>query len=181
MTREDKVREAEIRGSDPSELTTQMMVRQIAALKELLTAEIEGIKKAIDVAHDDLVRVPTEVQKQISFVREVQEIKIANLEKQFELIEKQRVEQKSDTRLAIDDALKAARELGVQQNIANNNANAKTEASFSKQIEQQAERINDIKERQAKTEGRSGGLKDFGSVILAAAAILIALLSYLNK
>src|SRR5688500_7814819 len=103
---------------DPSALTTQMVLREGASLKELLTSELEGVKEGIRVAHDDFTRVPTEVQKQVGNLKELTDLKVLNLERQFEIIEKQRVEQKADTRTAIDDALKAAKELVVQQNLA---------------------------------------------------------------
>lgn len=191
MTQRDKIKEADLKGSDPSALTTQVIWREIAALKELLTSELEGVKKSIDVAHDDLVRVPTDVQEQVGNVHQLLDIKVAHLEKQFDLIERQRIEQKTDQRTAIDDALKAAKELVFQQNLANTSANAKSEASFSKQIDQIAtlfasekkasdERINDLKEQVAKSEGRGGGLKDFAGWVVAAIAILFSLLNYLN-
>lgn len=191
MTQRDKIKEADLKGSDPSALTTQVIWREIAALKELLTSELEGVKKSIDVAHDDLVRVPTDVQEQVGNVHQLLDIKVAHLEKQFDLIERQRIEQKTDQRTAIDDALKAAKELVFQQNLANTSANAKSEASFSKQIDQIAtlfasekkasdERINDLKEQVAKSEGRGTGLKDFTGWIVAAIAIIFSLLNYLK-
>jgi hypothetical protein len=176
---------------DPSALTTQMTWREIGSLKELVFSELNGLKKGIEVAHEDLVRVPTDVQKQVGTTREllteridgiskVVALHVSHLEKQFDIIERQRIEQKNDTRQAVDDALKAAKEIFSQQNQANNLANAKSEASFSKQIDQQAERINDMKERLAKAEGRGGGLKDLGGWIFGAIAILFYLLNYLK-
>jgi hypothetical protein len=195
LTQRDKIKEAELKGSDPSALTTQMIWREIAALKELLTSELDALKKGIDVAHEDLVRVPTDVQKQVGTTKELliekidainksMSLHVAHLEKQFDTIEKQRVEQKTDTRTAVDDALKAAKELVFQQNQANNMANAKSEAAFSKHIDQLAtlltseknasnDRITDLKERLDKSEGKSVGIKDYTAIILAVAGLVI--------
>jgi hypothetical protein len=202
MPLREKLKEEMKFGPDPSPLTIQMIWREIAALKELLTSELDALNKAIDVSHEDLVRVPTDVQKQVGAVKELllekiesvaktTAIDVANLEKQFETIEKQRIEQKTDTRVAVDDALKAAKELVFQQNQANSMANAKSEAAFSKHIEQLAtlvtseknasnDRITDLKERLDKSEGKSGGIKDFAGWIVAAIAILFSLLNYLK-
>lgn len=190
MTQHNKIKE-EAKAPDPSTLTTQMTWREISSLKELLSSELDAVKKAIDVAHEDLTRFPTEVQKHVGALRELVDIKVAHLEKQFEVIEKQRIEQKSDVRTAIDDALKAAKELVSQQNQANTNASIKSETSFAKQIDQimtlltaekhaSNERINDLKERMSKAEGRGGGMKDFAGWIVAAVAIIFSLLNYLK-
>lgn len=55
--------------TDPSALTTQALWREIAHLKELVITKIHAIEKGIEVAHDDLVRVPTEVEKGVSGAR----------------------------------------------------------------------------------------------------------------
>lgn len=192
----------EVRGPDPSTLTTQMTYREISSLKELLTSELNGVKRAIDVAHLDLVRVPTEVQKQVGSLKELLFEKIdhvckllnthvGHLEKQFDTIERQRIEQKTDTRTAVDDALKAAKEAVAQSNLSNATAVLKSEAAFTKMIDAHAtllttfdsahnERINTLKEQLAKAEGRGGGMKDVGGWIVAAIAILFSLLNYLK-
>jgi hypothetical protein len=83
--------------SDPSALTTAQLWREIAALKELFSAEIDSIKTSIKVAHDDMVRVPTEVQKQVGGLKELHEQrfrdeaalrdeKFASVQRQFEAV-----------------------------------------------------------------------------------------------
>lgn len=175
--------------TDPTELTTQVIWREISGLKELLTSELEALKKATEVAHDDLVRVPTDVQKQVGGLKELMYEKIDSLDRvctleinhlkeKFDMVERYRIEQKSDTRTAVDDALKAAKELVFQQNQSNSQANTKTELSFSKLLEQQSElfhtttnnfnqRIGDIKELLSKSEGKSSGANTLWLIIIA--------------
>lgn len=171
---------------DPSILTTQQLWREIASLKELVLTHIERVDKAVDVAHADLVRVPTEVQKAISGLKDVHEEKFTTFEhrfsdrakfidqrlddnyriadEKFNSVEKQfkerdtRVEQTArDTKLAVDAALQAAEK-----------AVSKSETSTVKQIDQQAltitnanrsldDKINDLKDRITRIEGQALG------------------------
>jgi hypothetical protein len=142
---------------DPSSLTTQQLWREIAALKELFNVEIESIKTSIKVAHDDLVRVPTEVQKQVGSLKELLEQrfrdeaalrdeKFASVQKQFD-----------SGKTAVDAALAAVKEAGN-----------KSEAGFTKLIDQLTVlfqtgikgiegQIDDLKDRFNRGEGRGEG------------------------
>lgn len=99
------------RQSDPSELTTKQLHREITVLHELINALFEGAE-------------------------EISEQKFKAVEKQFELIERQRVEQKNDTKAAVDAALTAQKEAVKEQTIASDRAIAKSEAAMTKQLEQ---------------------------------------------
>jgi len=187
---------------DPSTLTTQMTWREIAALKELLSNELDSVKQGIVVAHEDLVRVPTEVQKQVGNLKELLENKIEALEKldgekfkaivrSIEIVEQARVEQKRDTATAVDAALRAAKEAVSELNASNAMAINKSESSMAKQLEQQSvqistitkafdEKVADLKDRLARSEGKSTGMKDFVGWIIAGIAILFYLLNYLK-
>lgn len=153
---------------DPSTLTTQQLWREISSLKELIEARISAIEKGIEVAHEDMVRVPTEIMKQVGGLKELMETKIntinilreekfAKVEQRFTLIEAQRVEQKNDTTKAVESALHAAKELFDLQN-----------ESFTKQVDDQAifiqksvqgleDKIADNKDRLTRIEGIAAG------------------------
>lgn len=152
-------------GTDPSTLATQQVWREIASLKELILIHINRIDAAVQLAHEDLVRVPTDVQKAVGALKELHEQKFAtfrkdleNLEKfflselagehnlkeekfnkveqRFQLLETQRAEQKQDTKLAVDAAFAASKEAVREQNNANTVAISKSEATTQKQIDQ---------------------------------------------
>lgn len=181
-TKDKELSDSSRYASDPSTLTTAQLLREIGSLKELLLTRIEAVEDGIKVAHQDFVRVPTDVQNVVSHVREVLEIRIedaenlkdekfANIEKRLDLVEQSRVEQKKDTATAVDAALKAAKEAVQEQNSSNVLAINKSEAATTKQIDQQAElirqiskgfdeKISDIKERLGKSDGKSQGGKD---------------------
>ena len=59
--------------SDPQALMQAIADRTAINLRNELTTKIEAMDKAVVLWHDDLVRVPTEVQKAVSAVREVLE------------------------------------------------------------------------------------------------------------
>lgn len=179
--------------SDPTSLTTAQLLREIASLKELLQARIAAVEDGIVVAHDDLVRVPTEVQKQIGGLKELlerticdadklKEEKFRNIDKRLDMVEQARVEQKKDTATAVDAALKAAKEAVTEQNASNVLAINKSEAAMTKQMDQQAallsqikggleDKINDIKFQLSKGEGKSAGIQQFIGWIVAALAV----------
>jgi len=64
---------------DPTSLTTQQLWREIASLKELMFSRLLAIETSIEVAHEDMVRVPTDVQKQVGGLKELHEIRLAAL------------------------------------------------------------------------------------------------------
>lgn len=181
---------------DPSPLTTQLVLREIASLKELLQTRLAGVEKSIDVAHDNLVRFPTEVQKAIASLQDLTDTKISyenklvglqinHIEKQFNWIEQVRIEQKRDTATAVDAALKAAKEAVTEQNTSNVLAINKSETATSKQIDQLAilvttgiknldDKIIDVKDRVIGREGSGTGMNKLWGWIVAGLLLAVA-------
>jgi len=104
--------------ADPSLLTTQLMLREVAALKAIfderfdsITVRLVAMDKAQNLFETNLTRVPTEVDKQISHVREVVDKMFSTVEERFSSIAIQfqerdiRVHQMSE---ALDKNLQAA-------------------------------------------------------------------------
>ena len=175
---------------DPTELTRQALWREIGSLKELVFTTIGGIQDAIKVAHDDMVRVPTEVQKAVGTLKDILDQKIVALEqsmrdaaqlrdekfagvaKQFETLNISIGKTSEVAKTAVDAALQAAKELVLQQNISAAQSAAKQEASFSKQIDAQGlliqttakasdEKVNDIRERLLRLEAKKEGTAEY--------------------
>jgi hypothetical protein len=114
---------------DPTTLTTEALRREIDALKELLTQAIDGVRregendeKRIDQRHDAL-RV--EFEQRIASAMSFCDGQFHRIAEQLLQVENLRVEQKKDTKDAVDAALTAQKD-----------AVAKSEASTTKQIEQ---------------------------------------------
>lgn len=191
---------------DPTYLTTQQLWREIAALKELVFTRLAAMDTAIVVAHDDLVRVPTDVQKQVGNLKDLHEEKFAGVKAEFATrdalvnekfasIQTQfkerdtRAEQTSkDSKVAVDAALQAAKEAVAEQNKSSALAIAKSEAATAKQIDQLVvliattskssdDKINDAKERLTRIEGHGEGSHSTVSYIAIAISVLVGLIS----
>lgn len=171
--------------SDPSPLTTAQTLREVESLEKLLTQRVESVEKAVDVAHQNLVRVPTDVDKSIGHVRELMTERFQTVTKEFlvhlekfasvqtQFVERDtRTEQMAkDTKVAIDAALMAAEKAVGKQQEASDRAIAKQEGATTKQLEAITsliannnkaldDKINDLKERFAAAAGAGSGHKE---------------------
>lgn len=149
---------------DPSVLTTQQLWREVASLKELTFSRMSAIEKAIEVAHQDLVRVPTDVQKAVGglealhnqrfesmgvryldrvdyVAKQHQEMEHLTSER-FNAVSKQFDERDKRAELllatsakAVDAALAAAKQAVDKQNEAFQLSIAKSETATTKQMD----------------------------------------------
>lgn len=147
---------------DPSKLTTDALHREIAHLGELFTERLKGIVETRDE-------------------------KFRGVAQELALVERQRVEQKSDTKTAVDAALAAQKEAVREQTIASERAIAKSEAGTSEQLKQlgtnfntslegSRESLGDLKERLGRMEAIKGNnqwLLMFGAVLIGSVAGVI--------
>jgi hypothetical protein len=142
-------------GPDPSLLTTQQLQRENAALKELIfskldaiTSRLDAADKAVQLLHEDVTRVPTDVDKAVSHLRE---LVFQKLDTNYDGVQLQfkerdiRVDQTAkDNKVAVDAALSAAKEAVGEQNKSSALAIAKQEATFNKQLEQLTLLVNTV-------------------------------------
>lgn len=168
--------------ADPSALTTSAILREISNLEKLLSARIDAVEKAVDTAHENLVRVPTEVDKAIGQLKMVVDERGNALNERFGTVSERfvsiqtqfserdtRTDQTSrDSKVAVDAALQAAKEAVGEQNRSSALAISKSEVATMKQIDQMgtliasnvagiATSINDLKERLTRLEGSNLG------------------------
>jgi hypothetical protein len=122
------------------------------------------------------------------------------------LVERQRVEQKIDTKAAVDAALIAQKEAVREQTAASDRAIAKSETATTKLLEQlgqtfatsadaQRHITDEMKERINEVAGLANGstqmrigsretygdLRGLGLILIAAAGFAVALISFLTK
>jgi hypothetical protein len=90
----------------------------------LFGTKFDAFEKAIEVAHQDMVRVPTEVQKQVGSLKELHDEKFKGIATRFDERDARTKEVAELNQKAIDAALQAAKE-----------AVAKSEAATTKQID----------------------------------------------
>jgi hypothetical protein len=155
---------------------------EIATRLQSIDTRFSAIDKAIDLAHEDAVRVPTQVDKAINAVRDLLEQmietriaeirgelhqqvaetgqKFIGVAAQFAERDTRTDQRAGDTKLAVDAAFAAAKE-----------ATAKIEAGFTKQIDAQTGTIDtktgnldrligDLKDRVTAVESRTAGIRD---------------------
>jgi hypothetical protein len=65
---------------DPTLLTTAALKHEIALLKELITTRLDSMDKAQSLFEENLSRVPTDTDKQISHLKELHDSKFLQLE-----------------------------------------------------------------------------------------------------
>jgi hypothetical protein len=142
---------------DPTLLTTQQLLREISALQNLLEARLDGMDRATELLSATVNRTPTVIQTEISHVREVIDEKFTGVNQRFADRDIRDTQAAKAAKDALDAALSAAKELVSQQNQANRGEAAKTEQNFTKQIDAQAARIDELKERLDRGEGIDTG------------------------
>ena len=164
---------------DPTELTRTLINREIDQLNELRSVQLDGamrtvhaelaaIHEAIRVAREEVTRVPTDVEKAVSNLKELHSERFESIEKQFRERDV-RVEQTArDTKVAVDAALQAAEKAVGKQNESFALSINKSEAATLKQIDAQSAtlttatasldgKIGDVKERLTRLESLSIG------------------------
>lgn len=154
---------------DPTLLTTQALFREVASLKELIEQKIKSSENLFNE-------------------------KFQSITTQFELIEKQRVEQKKDTKDAVDAALAAAKEAVKEQTLSSEKAISKSEtatkeilnqmsttfstanAGNQKTTEDLKERIVSVEQRVIGVEQQKVGAKEDRTGLYAAIGVIATLL-----
>lgn len=109
---------------DPTALTT-----------EALNREIDRLRSSFEAARDAM---HTLLSERIDAIVSLMDEKLRRVDQQFDLVERQRIEQKEDTKAAVDAALTAQKEAVKEQTIASERAIAKSETATTKQAEQQS-------------------------------------------
>jgi Fe2+ transport system protein B len=182
---------------DPTIRTQENLLREIATATELVEARIDGLKsvletrlngmdKAIELVQKQTDKFPSQVLDGIKQLQSLHEEKFRSIETQF-LERDTRTEQTSrDSKVAVDAALQAAKEAVGEQNKSNALAIAKSEATFTKQIDQIGvlistlqkgldDKIDDIKGRLGTIESTRKGMGDLWGILVGLAGLAIAL------
>jgi len=160
-------------------------LRELDALRELLFTRLDAMDKATALLSETVNRTPTVIQTEITHVRELLDERFASIALQFTERDVRTEQAAKGGKEALDAALLAAKELVAQQNEANRGEAAKTEQNFTKQIDAQAARIDELKERIDRGEGSASGSAgqrsetrlNMGTVV-SVALLVIAVLTF---
>ena len=166
---------------------------QISGAREVVQARLDASDKAIILLQTTLDRIPAQIMDQVKNLRQLVDQRFETQEERFRGVQVQfterdvRSEQSSNaTKIAIEAALQAQKEMVAAQNTNIAQALARIEATSQKQIEQVVTlsqttaaaidgKINDIKDRLALIEGRSAGVGSSWGVIAAVIGFLIGI------
>ena len=130
---------------DPTVLTTQALFREIGTLRELFEQRIDALeaerdRATVQSAHRTKV-LNRERVEQFTAQRELLNERITALrsltDERFASAEHQRIEQKQDTKAAVDAALSAAKEAVKEQTTASGLSISKSETATREQLAQQ--------------------------------------------
>jgi hypothetical protein len=156
--------------TDPSVLTTEQLLREIQSVKDWTGALVDSAK-------------------------EVTIERFRSVDTQFALSERQRVEQKKDTKDAVDAALSAAKEAVQEQTKAsaeaigkseaiNSNAQSQLATQFETGIKSVSEKFDDLKDRVLRLEqtkitevaGHESQRMDYG-LLVSIASVFISIIA----
>jgi hypothetical protein len=157
---------------DPTELTNERIDREVTALRELVALRISG-------------------------VREVTDEKLKRIDQELDRVEAARIEQKQDTKTAVDAALSAQKEAVREQTAASEKSIEKSETATTKLLDQLTNRfqtdndalrreLSEVKERIGAMEQRKLGAseektekREDRTALYAVIGLAIAVLTYL--
>jgi hypothetical protein len=98
-------------------------------------ALLDPTERTLATLEREICNVSERLETRIRAEARLDNEKFAKVDREFELIERQRVEQKRDTKEAVDAALIAQKEAVREQTLASEKAIAKSEAATAKQID----------------------------------------------
>lgn len=144
------------------------------AIEAALSASKDSTAEFADRYERRHVELSTATQVALDKFGSLVDEKFVSVNTQFELIERQRVEQKADTKAAVDAALAAAKEAVKEQTTASDRSITKSETATSEQLKQMnvtfttaiqgiSQPISDLKDRVTALESiRLGGFESRG-------------------
>ena len=131
---------------DPSVMTTDQLRREVGALRDTIETRLTAMDKATALLNDNITRVPTDTDKQITRLRELHDEKFAGandarramamgIDKQFSERDIRSAASEDAAKVAVNAALQAQKEAAAAQNSSNTAAIAKSEVATTKQID----------------------------------------------
>lgn len=125
------------------------------------------------------------IREQIQALKDVMLVRFTAVDRELALNESRRVEQKIDTKVAVDAALSAAEKAVKEQTLASEKAILKSETSAAEQSKQQnatftaalkgvTDLLADVKDRVVKVESRKEGSTDLSKTVIAVAGVVIS-------
>ncbi len=189
---------------DPTLLTTEqtermkeILRREISSSREIVETQLNGLRQIFETRtgglERDMVllqaraeRLQTTIQVEIGHLERLHQEKFDSITTQFKERDTRTEQTSRDSKVAVDAALQAAKETVGEQNKSNALAIAKSEATFTKQIDQIGvlvtsmgkgfdDKIDDIKSRLQSMESQKKGAGDVWAIWFAATGFAIGI------
>lgn len=156
-------------------VTVAQLQRALAAERDYLLAKFDvmaqhfaAIDEATKVLHETVTRTPTEIQREVTHLRELDEQKFASVTLQFQERDKRSERESRDNKTAVDAAFSAQKEAATKQDEANTKAIDKSERATTDAIAKNAqsalaaigalsEKLDDLKGQFIRLESRGLG------------------------
>jgi len=166
---------------DPTILTTQALLREVASLKELFETRFSGVEDSIDLIRERVGHTHDVIDEKVTHLKDLTDEKFNGIAVRFAEARYLTEQTSRNDKLALDAALQAQKEDVGKQNDSNNASISKTEVLFTKQIDGLNDKIDDIKSRfianDSQTKGKSEGIGLAGALTIGAAFIISSLVS----
>ena len=162
---------------DPTMLTTEQIVRGDKAERDYVDGRIavieerlRGIDTATIVLNNIVTKVPTEVQKEVTHLRELMDEKFSSVGTQFDERDTRTERESRDNEIRVNAAFAAADKAADERNKSNGLAIDKAQAStsealskltdlFRASIQGQSDKTDDLKDRISELSDRVGRIE----------------------
>jgi hypothetical protein len=161
---------------DPTVLTTEQLVRTVAAERDyvngqldVLRQRLDGVDRATELLNETVNRVPSALTEGLGHLQAVMDERFQSIDKQFGERDTRSERESRDNKVAVDAAFAAQKEAASEQNKSNTLAISKSETATAETINKLAElvrtqiagmsdKLDDLKERVARIESvKQGG------------------------
>lgn len=191
---------------DPTTLTTEQLLREIAGVRSHMDAQIEtleerlrGMDRATELRLLGITDIPKQIDTSVSHLKELMDTLFSSVALQFDERDKRGERESRDNKLAVDAAFAAQEKAAIAQNESNTLAIDKSEKATTETLTKQADlfksttdalagKIEDLKDNvmreiadiKRSLSGAKGGVdsrQQSIAYLIAAAGIAIALVS----
>jgi hypothetical protein len=175
----------------------EILRREISSSREIVETQLNGLRQIFETRtgglERDMVllqaraeRLQTTIQVEIGHLERLHQEKFDSITTQFKERDTRTEQTSRDSKVAVDAALQAAKEAVGEQNKSNALAIAKSEATFTKQIDQIGvlvtsmgkgfdDKVDDIKSRLQAMESQRKGAGDVWAIWFAATGFAIGI------
>jgi cation transport regulator ChaB len=126
---------------DPTILTTEQLLRTVGAERDyvdgriaVLVERLDAIDRATKLLNETVNRVPTDVQREVSHLRELSDEKFVSIQTQFRERDTRQERESRDNKVAVDAAFAAQKEAAGKQEDTFSKGIDKSEAATQETI-----------------------------------------------